>query len=111
LRSKPAEEKLYSRGRKGQGMDGLTQHASRRISQRGIPVLIVYWLQAYGEERHDGHGGVIRFFSHRSVKRLMRDVGGQSVRKLQKYLRAYIVEGLDDGSVITAGWRDKRIKS
>jgi hypothetical protein len=92
-------------------MDGLTQHASRRISQRGIPLIIVYWLQAYGEERHDGHGGVIRFFSHRSVKRLMRDVGRQSVRKLQKYLRAYIVEGLDDGSVITAGWRDKRIKS
>ena len=92
-------------------MNDLTQHASRRITQRGIPLLIVHWLLAYGEEKHDGRGGVIRFFSHRSVRRLRRDVGGQPVRRLHKYLRTYVVEGLDNGSVITVGWRDKRIKS
>ena len=92
-------------------MNDLTHHASRRIAQRGIPVRVVQWLQTYGEERHDGRGGVIRFFSHRSVRRLMQDVDGRSVREMRRYLRTYIVEGLDDGSVITAGWRDKRIKS
>jgi hypothetical protein len=92
-------------------MYDLTQHASRRVSQRGIPLLIVQWLQAYGEERHDKHGGVILFFSHRSVRRLRRDVGRELVRRFHKYMGTYIVEGLDGGSVITAGWRDKRIRS
>jgi hypothetical protein len=92
-------------------MNDFTHHARRRALQRGIPYLIVQWLQAYGEERHDKRGGVIRFFSHRSVRRLRRDVGREVVRRLRKYMGTYIVEGLDDGSVITAGWRDKRIKS
>ena len=91
--------------------NNLTQHATGRASQRGVPPLIVEWLFAYGEEKHDGHGGVIRFFSHDSVRRLKRDVGAQPVRQLGKYLTTYVVEGTDNGSVITLGWRDRRVKS
>jgi hypothetical protein len=89
----------------------LTWHATRRASKRGIPPLIVEWLFLYGEEKHDGHGGVIRFFGHDSVRRLERDVGHQLVRQLGKYLRTYAVEGTDNGSVITLGWRHRRVKS
>jgi hypothetical protein len=89
----------------------MTRHARHRASTRGIPPLIIEWLSAYGAERHDGHGGVVRYFSHDSVRRLKRDVGGQLVRQLRKYLRAYVVEGIDDGSMITVGWRDRRVKS
>ena len=91
--------------------NNLTQHATQRASRRGIPPLIVEWLFTYGEERHDGHGGVIRFFGHDSVRRLKRDVGDQPVRQLGKYLRAYAVEATDNGSVITLGWRHRRVKS
>ena len=92
-------------------MNDLTKHAQRRALQRGIPFVIVQLLQAYGEERHDKRGGVIRYFSHRSVRQLGRDAGREMVRRINKYRRTYIVEGLDDGSVITTGWRAKRIKS
>jgi hypothetical protein len=92
-------------------MNDLTHHADRRAFRHGIPPLIIQWLLAYGEERHDQHGGLIRYFSHRSVRRVMRDVGGQPIRELRKYLGAYAIEGMDTGSVITVGWRNTRIKS
>ena len=45
---------------------------------------------------------LIRYFSHRSVRRLKRDVGCQPIRELQKYLTAYAVEGVGNtGSVVT----------
>ena len=91
-------------------MNNLTRHATRRASRRGIPPLIVEWLFVYGEEKHDGHGAVIRFFGHDSVRRLERDVGRQLVGQLGKYLKTYVVEGTDDGSVITLGWRNRRVK-
>jgi hypothetical protein len=53
----------------------------------------VQLLQVYGEERHDKRGGVIRYFSHRSVRRLGRDVGRETARRISKYRRTYIVEG------------------
>jgi hypothetical protein len=92
-------------------MNDLTHHADRRAARRGIPPLIVQWLLAYGEERHDQRGGLVRYFSHRSVRRLKRGVGGQPIRELRRYLTAYVVEGIDTGAVITVGWRNKRVKS
>jgi hypothetical protein len=92
-------------------MNDLTRHAKLRASQRGIPPLIVQWLLAYGEESHDRHGGLIRYFSHRSVRRLKRDVGAQPIRELRKYLGAYAVEGGDTGEIVTVGWRYRRVKS
>jgi hypothetical protein len=92
-------------------MRGLTQHADRRSSQRGIPPLIIQWLLLYGEECRDQHGCLIRFFSHRSVRRLRRDVGSQPIRELRKYLNAYAVEGGDTGAIVTVGWRYRRVKS
>jgi hypothetical protein len=66
---------------------------------------------AFHHERHDKHGGLVRYFSRLSVRRLRRDVGGQPIRELRKYLTVYAVEGIDTGSVITVGWRNKRVKS
>ena len=70
-----------------------TQHATERLQQRGVPPLIAGWLLDYGEETFDGHGGVVRYFTRRSI------------RRLSEYLRCYLVQSNDDGSVITIGKR------
>jgi hypothetical protein len=43
----------------------LPAHAAIRAQQRGIPPLIRDWLFQFGEEQHDGHGAIRRFFSQR----------------------------------------------
>lgn len=35
----------------------LSTHASKRAKQRGIPPLIIQWLEAFGEHAHDHNGG------------------------------------------------------
>lgn len=87
----------------------LTTHASIRSQQRGVPPLIRDWLLLFGDERFDGHGGLIRYFSRRSVRQLERAVGRQPVRRMSEYLSAYLVESARDGQVITMGKRYKPI--
>lgn len=89
-------------------MRELTRHASVRAQQRGIPRLVVDWLEAYGEEMHDQDGTIILHFSKRSRRRLERDVGREPVRRLSNYLRCYVVVS-NDGAVITVGHRHKHI--
>ena len=88
----------------------LTQHATHRAQQRGVPRLIATWLLEYGEERFDGKGGIIRFFNRKSLRRMERDMGSIPVRRFSEYLRCYLVESSDSGAVITIGKRhpDKR---
>jgi len=87
-----------------------TKHAETRAQQRAIPPLICHWLDRFGEEKYDGHGGVIRFFSRASIRAMEREFGGAPVRKLSEYFQAYKVESSRDGSTITIGHRTKRIK-
>ena len=87
-----------------------TKHAKVRAQQRAIPPLIEQWLDQFGEEEYDGRGGVIRFFSHSSKRKMERAFGEAPVRKLAEYLGTYKVESSHDGSTITVGHRIKRIK-
>lgn len=84
-----------------------TKHADIRMQQRGIPPLVLDWLLKYGQEAHDHHGAIIRYFDKRSIRRLRRDVGNKPVGRLADYLNAYLVES--NGSVVTVGHRFKRI--
>lgn len=86
----------------------ITLHARTRLQQRGLPLLVLDWLDAYGNESHDGHGAVIRHFTKECRRRLERDIGREPVRRLHEYLDAYAVYGRD-GSLITAGHRYHRI--
>ncbi len=87
-----------------------TLHASVRAQQRGIPPLVVRWLDEFGEEQFDGRGGILRFFSRRSVRRMERSLGRAPVCKLSMYLDAYLIESSHDGQVITVGHRTERIR-
>lgn len=87
-----------------------TRHAQARTRQRGLPPLVLHWLDAYGAERHDGHGAVIQHFTRHARRRLERDVGREPVRRMHEYLDAYAVYGID-GRLITVGHRYRRIRS
>ena len=84
-------------------------HALIRSQQRGIPPLIQDWLLDYGESEFDGGGGVIRYFSKRSLRNLERHVGKAPLRHLSAYLKSYLVESSSSGEVITVGKRFERI--
>lgn len=86
-----------------------THHAQSRIQQRGIPPLIVQWLESYGEEHHDHHGAIVLHFSKRSRRRLEQSVGSAPLRRLNEWMNSYAVIG-SDGALITVGTRWKRIK-
>ncbi len=87
----------------------MSTHADTRAKQRGIPPLVVEWLERFGEEQHDHHGAVILHFSKRSTRRLERAVGRDPVRRMNDYLRCYAV--VKAGTVITVGKRYKRVRT
>jgi hypothetical protein len=86
-----------------------TRHADGRAQQRGIPPMIQQLLDLYGEEEHDGHGGVIRYFSKESINQMERDLGHRIVSRLSEWMRAYKVDSTD-GRPITCGHRYRRIR-
>ncbi len=87
-----------------------TKHAVIRAQQRGVPPLIETWLSTYGEEQHDGHGAICRFFTKKSIRRMERDFGREPLRRLSEYLNCYLVEAVDSGAVITVGHRVAHIR-
>ena len=87
-----------------------TRHAQMRMQQRGIPPLIEQWLDEFGEEQYDGHGGVRRYFSRKSIRAMERAFGRQPVRRMAGYLDAFKVESSHDGTTLTLGHQTKRLR-
>jgi hypothetical protein len=88
----------------------VTRHALARAQQRCIPPIVDDWLDQFGDEHYDGHGGVKRFFSHRSIMRMCRVLGEELVSRNAKLLRAYKVVDARTGITLTCGWLFKRIR-
>lgn len=87
----------------------LSMHASIRSQQRGIPPLILDWLELYGKERYDGNGGLLFQFDSKSIRAIERAIGREPVRRLSEYFDAYKVVSSHDGHTITVGRLHKRI--
>jgi hypothetical protein len=83
-------------------------HAQKQMQRRGIPPLIVQWLEEFGDEVHDHHGGIILHLSKAARRRLERAVGRRPVRKLDEWLDAYLVISTE-GACITVGLRYRRV--
>lgn len=79
----------------------LSKHAEIRAQQRGIPPLIDEFLDLYGCEQYDGHGGVIIFLDKSSIRRMEHDMGREPVRRLSTWHNAYKVKSSTDGCTIT----------
>ena len=88
---------------------GQTTHASRRAQQRAVPPLVTEWLDRYGEEEFDGRGGVVRYFSRTSIRKMQRDLGRAPVARLSEYLDCYLIQSSRDQTLITVGHRAARI--
>ena len=89
----------------------LTTHARIRMQQRGIPEAALDVLLGYGRQAHDHHGCRIVLFDKRSRRDVARELGNETVRKLERWLNAYAVVGPDD-AVVTVGHRHgKRVKA
>ena len=87
----------------------ITTHASTRAQQRGLPPLVLHWLDDFGREVPAPGGATLRHFDKRSRRCLERAVGREPVRRMHEYLDAYAVYGTD-GTLITIGHRYARIR-
>lgn len=86
----------------------ITAHAHTRAQQRGLPPLVMHWLDDFGREVPAPGGTTIRHFDKHARRRLERTVGREPVRRMHEYLDAYAVYG-PDGRIITIGHRYRRI--
>jgi hypothetical protein len=91
-------------------MQNITHHASSRMQKRSVPPIVIDRLRDYGSEQYDGHGAVIRYFDRAARARLARVCGRHFVQANRKYLNMYMVEDSTGQSVITVGYRIRRIR-
>lgn len=87
----------------------LSQHAQCRMQQRAIPSCLIDWLFQFGAEAHDHHGAQVLYFDRAAKRRLAEIVPAPQLARFdQKLKNAYLVESID-GTVITVGYRDKKV--
>lgn len=86
-----------------------SDHMERRAKDRGIPPLIVEWLERFGDFQHDHHGALVFYFTKASRRRLESECGREPIRRMHEWLDAYLV--VSTGGVrITVGKRFRRIR-
>ncbi len=85
-------------------------HVAIRAQQRCIPPLVDQRLDEFGEERYDGNGDILLYFSRASIRAMERTFGRAPIRKLAEYLDAYKIESSHDGCILTIGHRTRRIR-
>lgn len=86
----------------------ITNHASTRLQQRGIPLLVIDLLMQFGRGIHIGDG-VLKYYFDKPGKRKVRAYAGPLARVLDEHLNVYAVVA-PDTSVITVGHLHERIR-
>jgi len=85
-----------------------TKHAQTRLQQRAIPGEAVEALIAYGERRR--HRGADIYYLNKAARSRVRGALGQNgYKRLSRSLDSYLVMS-DDGHLITAAHRQRRLK-
>lgn len=83
-------------------------HARSRCQQRGIPPVVVDLIVDFGAEVRT-YGASKYYLDRRSRSDLRRAVGSQALRQVEHKLNCYVVVA-DDGVLVTAAPRTKRIR-
>jgi hypothetical protein len=87
----------------------ISQHASRRLQQRGIPEKMLPLLFAYGEEAYDHKYGLRTIYLNRHGRAYIARVTDPSeFKQMQAALDVYAVLDRDD-CIVTIGHRTRRI--
>lgn len=106
---KPAEQHSSPSRQTGEGVSNvpaLTSHGKTRLRQRGITVDQVLTVLDFGKEQRSY--GATRFFLDRQARARVAVEMPQALRSLPT-LDIFVVLG-DDGQLITAAHRNKRIR-
>jgi hypothetical protein len=78
----------------------MTNHATARMQQRGIPSFVITLLETCGSA-HRCAGAERLIFDKAAIRRLKRHLGGErNLRVIEPWLKVYAVVA-DDGAVIT----------
>lgn len=85
----------------------LSNHARKRLQQRGIPEPFVDVIMDFGAAKHVGGGAEIVYL-RRKDQRIIEGLLGRTALQ-NHYQNAYVMVGRD-GCVVTAGHRYRRIK-
>lgn len=85
-------------------------HAHKRAQQRGVPLLILIWLDEYGEEQYNEHGAIVKYFSNNSIRKMERDFGRAVVARMSEFFDCYKVVSSCGGTTITVGHKSRRVR-
>lgn len=81
-----------------------SKHASRQAQRRAIPIACHPLLKTYGQQSHDGKGGIRYLMTARSMAQLIKAVG--YTKRLEALVGCYLVVAADNPDrVITVGHR------
>lgn len=83
----------------------LTKHTKKRQKQRAINNQTIHYLQLYGSKQYDGHGAIVVFFDKKSKNKMQY----KHIALSNKELNVYMVLDCNDRTVITTGYRFKKI--
>jgi hypothetical protein len=86
----------------------VSQHAQKRMRQRGIPEQAIGFLFKYGKREHDHHGCTVVFLTSHSRERIAREADQSLLKRLEPALDIYAVVDTK-GFVVTVGHRTHRI--
>lgn len=88
-------------------MSPASRHAKARMQQRSLSPVAIDWIMAFGKARRVGGADV--FALDRKARKLLREHLGHSVyNQVSSVLDALVVVA-DDGSIITAAHRTRRL--
>ena len=85
----------------------LTDHATVRMQQRGIPAWYLRLLVEHGKTTHDGHGAVLKSVSKSTRQRLRNVLSRHEYAQAERYFGVYAVVAPGQ-AVVTAAHRTNR---
>jgi len=85
-----------------------TQHGAKRCQQRGITPDVIDAIIAYGKGSQR-HGAEVYYMDRSARRRAAAELGPRRYAQLADKLNRYVVLS-DDGSLITAAPRRRRLK-
>lgn len=80
-----------------------SQHAAKRLQQRGISSSCVSLIVAFGNQEHDGQGGIRYLMTASAMEKLYATLG--RTQQIASLAGQYAVMSATDGTVITVGHR------
>ena len=90
------------------GPIAMTQHASIRQQQRGVPLFALTQLLEFGRVSHGHRGGEVLYFDKRAKQARLNWLGKDLYRRVVRHFNLFAVRATD-GVLLTVGHHHKKI--